>query len=170
MTDTSPDSSAGTSQHELVLTRLIAAPREKLFKAWTTPEILVQWFAPKPWTTPRAELDVRPGGSSLVVMCGPDGVEFPNRGVYLEVVENERLVFTDAYTEAWKPSAKPFMTGILTFEDASGPDGPATRYTARVLHWSAEDCEAHAKMGFHEGWGKCTEQLAEVVGAPKPMA
>ena len=62
------------------------------------PHCSTQWFAPLPWTTPRAELDVRPGGASLVVMRGPDGNEFPNRGVYLEVVANERLVFTDAYT------------------------------------------------------------------------
>jgi uncharacterized protein YndB with AHSA1/START domain len=114
----------------------------------------------------RAETDVRPGGASLIVMKGPDGTEMPNRGVYLEVVENRRLVFTDAYTEAWKPSDKPFMTGILTFE----PEAGGTRYTARVLHWNAADCEAHAKMGFHEGWGKATEQLAELLGVARPTA
>src|SRR5688500_15045526 len=106
-----------TSDRELVLTRIIDAPREKLFRAWTDPELLKQWFAPLPYTTPHAEMDVRPGGSSLIVMRGPDGNEFPNRGVYLEVVENERIVTTDAYTKAWEPSEKPFMTLILTFED-----------------------------------------------------
>lgn len=109
-----------------------------------------------------AELDVRPGGTSLVVMRGPDGVEFPNRGVYLDVIPNERLVFTDAFVSAWEPSAKPFMTGILTFEDADA-GGNATRYTARVLHWSVADREAHEKMGFHEGWGRCTDQLETLV-------
>ncbi|MDB5966328.1 MAG: hypothetical protein JWQ72_2828 [Polaromonas sp.] len=156
------------TDRELLLTRLIEAPREKVFGAWTTPALLVQWFTPKPWTTVRAEMDVRPGGASLVVMRGPDGTEFPNRGVYLEVVPNQRLVFTDAYIEAWKPSDKPFMTGILTFEDEAGPNGPATRYTARVMHWTAADREAHEKMGFHEGWGKATEQLCEAIGAPPP--
>lgn len=152
------------SDRELVLTRFIAAPREKLFQAWTTPELMVKWFTPKPWATVRAETDARPGGSSLVVMRGPDGTEFPSRGVYLEVIENERLVFTDAYTEAWTPSEKPFMTVVLTFEDEAG----GTRYTARVMHWTAADREAHEKMGFHEGWGKATEQLAELLGAPNP--
>ena len=150
-----PAEAAATSDRELVLTRLLDAPREKLFKAWTDPQLLKQWFAPLPYTTPHAELDVRPGGASLVVMRSPDGTEFPNHGVYLEVVENERLVFTDAYTEAWKPSEKPFMTAVLTFEDEDGK----TRYTARVLHWSAADREAHEKMGFHEGWGQCADQL-----------
>lgn len=149
-----------TENNDLVLTRLIAAPREKLYRAWTDPALLKQWFAPLPYTTPHAELDVRPGGASLVVMRGPDGNEFPNRGVYLEVVENERLVFTDAYVGAWEPSAKPFMTVILTFEE----EGGGTRYTARVRHWTAADREAHEKMGFHAGWGQCADQLAALVG------
>jgi uncharacterized protein YndB with AHSA1/START domain len=149
---------APIADRELVLTRVINAPREKLFRAWTDPALLVQWFAPLPWTTPRAELDVRPGGASLVVMRGPDGNEFPNHGVYLEVVANERLVFTDAYSKAWEPSSKPFMTVILTFED----EGGKIRYTARVLHWTVADRETHEKMGFHEGWGRCTDQLEAV--------
>jgi uncharacterized protein YndB with AHSA1/START domain len=155
-------STTSTSNRELVLKRIINAPREKVFKAWTDPVLLKQWFAPKPWTTPVAEVDVRPGGANLIVMRGPDGNEFPNRGVYLEVVKNERLVFTDAYTKAWEPSEKPFMTVVLTFEDAGGGK---TNYTARVLHWTAADREAHEKMGFHEGWGKCASQLEAVVNA-----
>lgn len=148
-----------TSEHELSLTRLIDAPREKLYRAWTEPELLKQWFAPLPWTTPRVELDLRPGGANYFVMRGPDGKDFPNRGVYLEVVPNERLVFTDAYTEAWVPSPKPFMTVIITFES----EGGKTRYTARVRHWTAEDRETHEKMGFHQGWGQCADQLAALV-------
>ena len=146
-----------STNRELVITRDIAVPREKLYRCWTEPELIKQWFAPAPWTTPHAETDVRPGGSSLVVMRGPDGQEFPNPGVYLEVVPNERLVATDAYTRPWEPSAKPFMTLILTFDDLGGG---TTRYTARARHWSEADREAHEKMGFHEGWGKCTDQLA----------
>lgn len=144
------------SDRELVLTRLIDVPREKLWRCWTEPKLMVQWFTPAPWKTIHAETDVRPGGSSYVVMQGPDGTEMPNRGVYLEVIENERLVFTDAYTRAWEPSAKPFFTGILTFEDAGGGK---TRYTARARHWTKEDCESHEKMGFHQGWGIATDQL-----------
>lgn len=72
------DETGDSSARELVLTRIIDAPREKLFRAWTEPDLLKQWFAPKPWETPHAELDVRPGGSCLVVMRGPDGNEFPN--------------------------------------------------------------------------------------------
>jgi len=148
------------SDRELVLTRLIDVPREKLWRCWTEPKLMLQWFTPAPWKTIHAETDVRPGGSSYIVMQGPDGTEMPNRGVYLEVIKNERLVFTDAYTSAWEPSENPFFTGILTFEDAGNGQ---TRYTARALHWTRENRETHEKMGFHEGWGKAADQLAEVV-------
>ncbi|WP_025030495.1 SRPBCC family protein [Nitratireductor aquibiodomus] len=146
-------------ENELVLARIIDAPREKIFRAWTDPEILKQWFVPKPWTISKVEMDVRPGGSSLIVMRDPDGNEYPNPGIFLEVVENEKIVTTDAFTGAWTPSQKPFMTMILTLEDAG--EG-RTRYIARALHWNAEDREAHEKMGFHEGWGQCADQLEEI--------
>jgi uncharacterized protein YndB with AHSA1/START domain len=88
-------------------------------------------------------------------MQGPDGEEMPMRGVYLDVVPDERLVFTDAYTEAWLPSEKPFMTATIALAD----EGGGTRYAARVLHWTAADREEHEKMGFHEGWGIAADQL-----------
>ena len=141
---------------ELMISRLIPAPRAKVYRAWTDPELLKQWFAPLPFTTPVAELDVRAGGANFIVMRDPSGREFPNRGVYLEVVKDERIVFTNAYTRAWEPSDKPFMTVILTFADEAG----GTRYTARALHWSAADRETHEKMGFYPGWNRCTDQLA----------
>ena len=147
------------SDRELVLTRLIDAPREKLWRAFTEVALLKQWFVPHPWTIPHVEMDLRPGGANLVVMRSPEGNEFPNRGVYLDVVPNERLVFTDAFTSAWEPSEKPFMVAIMTFEDEAGK----TRYTARARHWTVADREAHEKMGFHEGWGKCADQLADLV-------
>ena len=144
------------SDRELVLTRLIDVPRTNLYRCWTEVDLLKQWFCPLPWTVARAELDVRPGGANLVVMRSPDGTEFPNRGIYLDVVPDERIVVTDAFTSAWEPSDKAFMTATVSFADENG----ATRYTARVTHWSAADREAHEKMGFHEGWGKATDQLA----------
>ncbi|GJE59360.1 SRPBCC family protein [Methylobacterium trifolii] len=151
--------STDTPERDLVLTRLIPASRDKLYRAWTDPALLKRWFAPKPYTVPEAELDVRPGGANRVVMQDPQGNTFPNHGVYLEVVENERLVVTDAYVRAWEPSQKPFMTLILTFEEAEG----GTRYTARVRHWTEADRAAHEAMGFHEGWGRCADQLTELV-------
>ena len=149
-----------SADRELVLTRLINAPRDKVYRCWTEPELMKQWFAPLPYTTPHVEVDVRPGGSALIVMRGPDGKDMPNHGVYLEVVPNERLVSTDAFVKAWEPSQKPFMTLILSFaEEGAGK----TRYTARVRHWTVADKVAHEKMGFHQGWGICTDQLEALV-------
>ena len=150
-----------TAAHELVLTRLIDAPREKLFRCWTEPELLKQWFAPKPYTTPIAEVELRVGGTNNIVMKSPDGQDIPCPGTYLEIVPGRRLVFTDAYTGEWKPrEGKPFMTAIITFEDEEGPEKrKMTRYTATVRHWSEEDKKTHEQMGFHRGWGQCADQL-----------
>lgn len=103
-----PDS-APISERELTLERVIDATPEHLFRAWTEPDHLKQWYCPKPWTVASAELDVRPGGSNTVIMCSPEGQEHPNHGAYLDVVRNDRLVFTDALVEAWAPSEKVFL-------------------------------------------------------------
>lgn len=147
---------------ELVLCRIMDAPRENVYRAWTEPELLKQWFVPPPYTISQAILDVRPGGAGYIVMRDPEGNDIPTPGVFLEVIPNRRLVLTDAYTEAWLPSAKPFMTTILEFEDAGQG---RTRYTARIQHWTVEDRDAHIKMGFHEGWGICAEQLAQLAAS-----
>jgi uncharacterized protein YndB with AHSA1/START domain len=143
------------SQYELSLTRLIDASPDKLFRCWTDPALMKQWFAPRPYTTPVAEVDLRPGGASRVVMQSPEGQEIPCPGQYLEIVPNRKIVATDAFTGDWQPGGKPFMTMILTFE----PEEGKTRYTAVVRHWSEEDKKKHEEMGFHQGWGQCADQL-----------
>ena len=101
-----------------------------------------------------------PAGTHTVQWRVVSGDGHPLEGTLTLTVEaSDRIVATDAYTSAWEPSAKPFMTLILTFEDLGGG---RTRYTARARHWNAEDRAAHEKMGFHEGWGQCTDQLAEL--------
>lgn len=147
------------SDRELVITRIIDVPADKLFQCWTTPELLPQWFCPPPWRVSHAQMDVRTGGNSVITMKGPNGEEVVNPGVYLEVVENRRIVFTDAFTSAWVPSEKPFMVGIVEFEDLG--DG-TTRYTATARHWTVEDRQTHEQMGFEAGWGIAADQMAAV--------
>ena len=147
---------ATTDPHALTLIRTLDAPRDKLFRCWREPELLKQWFVPKPWTIVSAEVDLRPGGRSLIVMQDPDGNQYPNEGVYLEVVPNEKIISTDAFTVGWKPSGKAFMVAETRFEDAGNGK---THYTAIARHWTAEDRDAHEKMGFHEGWGATADQL-----------
>lgn len=146
-------------KHVLTLKRVLDAPVAALWRCWTEPELLNQWFCPKPWHVTDSRVDLRPGGESFNVMNGPNGERFENRGVYLAVVPQQRLVFTDAFLPGWIPSDRPFMVGEVLFQDAG--DGRTT-YTARAMHWSEETMKEHEAMGFHEGWGKAADQLEEL--------
>src|SRR5262245_59454426 len=132
----------------LVLERVFNATPDRVYRCWTEPKLMMKWFVPKPWSIASCELDLRPGGICKTVMKDPDGNEYPNVGVYLDVVKDRRLVFTDAFVEAWVPSEKAFMTAEVTMEPLPGGK---TKYAAIARHWSVEDTETHVKMGFYEG-------------------
>lgn len=140
---------------DLVLTRDLNAPRHLLWDCWTTPEHLVHWFVPKPHKVTACTLDVRPGGACNTTF-DVDGNIMENKGVYLEVIPMEKLVFTDTYTTGWKPAPEPFMTAIVTFQDLGNG---RTRYTAVARHRNADSAKAHRDMGFHGGWGTVATQL-----------
>lgn len=140
----------------LVLSRIYDAPRAKIWRCWAEPELLMQWFCPKPWFVSEARMDLRPGGEFFTLMNGPEGESFGNAGVFLEIVPGEKLVFTDAFTPGWRPSGRPFMCAEVILKDAPGG---GTDYLARAMHWSAEAKQEHEAMGFHEGWAKAGEQL-----------
>jgi uncharacterized protein YndB with AHSA1/START domain len=149
---------AAASDRELVLTRLIPAPRERVYRAWTTQ--LPQWWGPHGMTTPFVEMDLRAGGVFRTIMRAPDGTEYPTRGVFLEVVENAKIVFTDAFDAGWQPATDIFFTAITTFEALPGGK---TNYTARALHWTVANRVKHEKMGFHQGWGESVDRLVALV-------
>src|SRR5689334_3769802 len=91
--------STKSERKQLVITRIFDAPRDLVYKMWTDPKHVAQWWGPNEFTIPFCELDVRPGGSLIIHMAGPDGVVIPSKGVYREVVPLERLVFTTAAFE-----------------------------------------------------------------------
>lgn len=155
---------AADASRELSLTRIIDAPRELVFKVWTDTETFSDWWGPHGMTTPICEMDLRPGGTFRTLMRMPDGTEYPNLGVFLEVVEPERIVCTDAFEPGWKPSSQAFMGAVTTFEDIG--DGK-TRYTAKALHWSEEDRKKHEEMGFHDGWGQSADRFVALVARVK---
>ena len=153
------------SDHDLVLERVLDAPRDLVWTAWTKPEHVRKWWAPKPYETPEVEMDMRPGGRFYTRMTGPDGFDSAGTGCFLEVIEGEKVVWTSALLPGYRPAGAiedcggfPF-TAIVTFEDNG--DG-RTRYRAVALHRNAADRETHEKMGFQEGWGTCAAQLGEV--------
>ncbi|MFC4161523.1 SRPBCC family protein [Chitinimonas lacunae] len=145
--------------NDLVLTREVDVDRERLWRAWTDPDLLKQWWAPRPFTTVECSLDPRPGGLFSAVMRDPDGKDYPMQGCVLEAEKPSRLVMTDALLEDYRPSGQPFFTAVVTLEDLGGG---RTRYTARAIHKNEEDRRRHEEMGFHSGWGQCLDQLVEV--------
>ncbi len=144
---------------DLVLERNIDVPRELVWTAWTTPKHIRQWFVPAPWTITDCEIDLRPGGSFRTVMRSPEGQEFPNIGCYLDIVPNERLIWTDTLLPGYRPSENPFFTAILTLE----PQGSGTRYTAIALHRDEAGRKKHEEMGFEEGWGTVADQMVAYI-------
>lgn len=145
------------TERELTLTRIINAPPAQVYTVWTGR--FQEWWGPHGMTTPVCEMDLRAGGVFKTVMRAPDGTEYPTRGTFLEVRPNERIVFTDAFDPGWQPNPDIFFTAITTFEALPGGK---TRLTARALHWTAESCARHEKMGFRQGWGECLDRLAGV--------
>lgn len=151
---------APNNERELVLARLVDATPEQLFKLWTTPELFPKWFCPQPWRAECTKMELKPGGAAETTMYGPDGEVFPNLGVYLEVVPNRKIVFTDAFTAGWVPAeGGGMMTATVTFEPQA--DGK-TLYVARAAHPTVEKLQQHEQMGFHEGWGAVAEQMEAV--------
>jgi uncharacterized protein YndB with AHSA1/START domain len=146
-------------ERDLVLERDIDVPVALVWKAWTTPEHLRHWFVPKPWTISECVIDLRPGGGCRTVMRSPEGQEFPNVGCYLEIVPQQRLVFTDTLLAGWRPSPKPFFTAVLELS----PTATGTHYKAIAIHGDPAACKTHADMGFHHGWGTVVDQLVEYI-------
>ena len=137
---------------ELTITRLFDAPRSLVFKAWTTPEHMMRWWGPRSYTTPSCEMDVRPGGALRLCMRSSDGVDLWVHGVFREIVEPERLVFTavnDADLEA-----ETVIT--VTFEDRSGKTFLTMRQTF---------AKPEVSRGAREGWTSSFERLAEYLPA-----
>ena len=148
MTDLDPDT-------DLSFTRTLAAPRRLIWECWTRPEHIPHFFVPAPHKVTSVDIDLRVGGRFNTTF-EVDGDAMDNRGVYLEVAPDEKLVFTDAYTEGWKPAAEPFMTAILLLEDAPGG---GTTYTAIARHRNPGSRKSHEDMGFFDGWGTVATQL-----------
>ncbi|BAQ18629.1 VOC family protein [Methyloceanibacter caenitepidi] len=150
------------------------APRSAVWRCWTEPDLLKQWFCPKPWQVSEADFDLRPGGRMNTVMVGPDGTRMDNTGIWLEIVSGKRLTFTDAYSEGFVPRESSFMTGYVALSDAPGQ---RTTMVWGARHSKAADKQAHLEMGFQRGWSAAAAQLEELArslangtgAAPLPM-
>lgn len=149
---------------DLVLERVVDVPKELVWAAWTKPEHIKKWFTPAPWTTVACEIDLRPGGAFRTVMRSPEGQEFPHVGCYLEIVPQEKLVWTSALGPGYRPAVRTagtdtcdelLFTAIITLV----AEGTRTRYTAVALHGDEATSKKHEEMGFYPGWGAALDQL-----------
>lgn len=151
---------AGTStaDREIVAERLLNAPRELVFQVWTDPEHLARWWGPRGFTITTAEMDVRPGGVWRFVMHGPDGVDYPNRILYLEIVKPERLV----YLHSSEDEPEHFRVTVNFYAE-----GRQTRLTMQMLFDSAAEREEvvtrfNAVQGLNQTLDRLGELLATV--------
>lgn len=148
---------------DLLLERIVDVPAHLVWKAWTTPELIKQWFTPRPWVTTECVLDLRPGGIFRTAMRGPEGEEHAGDGCVLEVVECRKFAWTSALGPGYRPQITPAgafaFTAVLTFEAM----GDQTKYSALVIHADEESKDKHAAMGFHGGWATALDQLVELM-------
>jgi uncharacterized protein YndB with AHSA1/START domain len=150
-----------TDRSELEIARFIKAPPSAIWRAWTVREHFEKWWIPAPIECRVVKLDVRPGGGFETRMREGAGDFQPHvEGCFLDVIPEERLVWTTALAEGWRPT-EPWLTltAIITFT----PEGNGTRYAARVMHKNPADSKKHEEMGFQEGWGTTIDQLASLV-------
>lgn len=147
---------------DLKLERILSISRQKIWQAYTTPELLKQWFCPKPWYVSDCTIDLRPGGEFRSVMNGPNGESFNNVGCFLEIIPEQKLVWTDALLPGFRPSLNPFFTGYIVLEDT--PEGK-TKYTAYGIHKDSASKKQHEEMGFEQGWGMALDQMVALMNS-----
>jgi uncharacterized protein YndB with AHSA1/START domain len=140
---------------ELEIERLIDAPRARVYEAWTEPERLKRWFAPKPFTLAVKSMDFRAGGHYEMAMRGPDGEDFPFTGDYKEIDPPAKLSWTSEFPDMPKGS----IATVVTFAEEGGKTRVRVRQTFAALSPTAR----HAVAGAKQGWTLCMDQLVEAV-------
>jgi uncharacterized protein YndB with AHSA1/START domain len=146
------------AEREITITRIFDAPRELVFRMWTDPEHMAQWWGPHGFTNPVCELDARPGGAILIHMRAPDGTTHPMGGEFHEVVPPERIVFT---TFVDGPDGR-ILEGhnVVTFEEHGGK----TRLTVQARAVGFVEIAKRMLAGMEPGWTQSLERLEELVG------
>jgi uncharacterized protein YndB with AHSA1/START domain len=143
---------------EVTLVRVFDAPRQLVFKMWTDPKHMAQWWGPHGFTNPVCEIDARPGGRFRIDMTGPDGTVYPMIGTFREVVSPERLVFVAVAQDG---DGKPLLESVttVTFEDQHGK----TKLTVEAKAVGLAPIAPQMLAGMQAGWTQSLERLAEVV-------
>ncbi|HEX4794972.1 MAG TPA: SRPBCC domain-containing protein [Humisphaera sp.] len=172
--DTKSNDRTSTADREFTITRTFNAPAALVFKAWTDPKHMAQWWGPHHFTNPVCELDVKPGGNWRIIMRAPDGAQHPAKGVYREIIPNKRLVFTIDHSDLpdeWhdiinpdrdKSKGRPKLEALttVTFDESNGK----TKLTIRLVFESAAVRDRLVKIGMNDGWSQSLERLGTELG------
>jgi uncharacterized protein YndB with AHSA1/START domain len=142
------------AEREITITRVFDAPRALVFKAWTDPKHLVQWWGPKGFTNPVCEIDARAGGTLRIHMRGPDGNVYPMKGVIREIIAPERLVFTNIAVDA---SGNHLLEGLTTVVFAE--EGGKTKMTLHSRAAAVVEMAAAYLQGMAMGWTQSIDKL-----------
>jgi uncharacterized protein YndB with AHSA1/START domain len=145
------------AERALTITRILDAPRERVFKVWTDPRHLAQWWGPKGFTNPLCQMDVRPGGAIRIDMRGPDGVVYPMGGVFHEIVKPERLVFISSAFEDEEGHPQLEVLNTVTFIELGGK----TKLTLHAVVVKSAPAAAAGLAGMEEGWTQSLDKLAQ---------
>ena len=151
--------SADQPNRDVTITRIFNAPRELVFKAFTDAKLVQQWWGPHYFTNPVCEIDPRPGGKILIHMQAPDGTVYPEKGVFQEVVEPERLVFIDSAFEDEAGNPLLEVHNTITFEEYEGK----TKMTLQAVVLKRAPEVEEALSGMEEGWSQSFEKLADTL-------
>ncbi len=153
------------AHRELTLDRMIATPRQLVFTAWTDPKHFAQWWGPHGFTNPVCEIDARPGGAIRIVMRGPDGADYPMTGVFREIVEPERLVFTGAAEDHQGNKLLEWVSTVIFAEH-----GGKTRLTVQERAVALTAVGARLLEGMEPGLTQTLERLEAHVAKGSPSA
>lgn len=154
-----------TADLSLHLDREVPISPAQCFEGWTVPARLMPWFCPRPWRVVDCRIDLRPGGIFATTMQGPDGTTMPEgEGCFLVVEAPRRLVWTNLLGADFRPQKiDPPGFGFVCELRFDPLPGGGTRYQASVHHTDAAGRDAHAAMGFHQGWSAALDQLVAMV-------
>ena len=168
-TNSGTTTSARSADREIVITRVFDAPRDRVFKAWTEPERVMRWWGPDGFTTPVCKIDLRPGGVFHNCMRSPEGRDFWSKGVYREIVEPERIVCSDFFSDEEGNLVQPTHYGMspewpaealvtVTFAEHDGK----TKFT---LHHAVGSAPASERDQCQAGWTESLDRLAEYLAS-----
>ncbi len=150
------------SERTIQIERIIKSCPERIWRCWTEPKLMAEWYCPKPWSVEILLQELHTGGRMHLKFTGPNSDGFSKCGLILECIPNKKMTFTDAFIEAWIPSNRALH--VISFELDDLGDG-TTKYKAQTKYWNNQDFEEQKKNGYLQGSNTALNQLEELLAS-----